>query len=35
MPVVTVPDPALVVLIGPSGSGKSAWAAARYRPEIV
>jgi alkanesulfonate monooxygenase SsuD/methylene tetrahydromethanopterin reductase-like flavin-dependent oxidoreductase (luciferase family)/predicted kinase len=25
-----VPDPALVVLVGPSGSGKSAWAAARY-----
>jgi alkanesulfonate monooxygenase SsuD/methylene tetrahydromethanopterin reductase-like flavin-dependent oxidoreductase (luciferase family)/predicted kinase len=36
MPVVTVPDPALVVLVGPSGSGKSTWAAARYRPaEIV
>ena len=31
-----VPDPALVVLVGPSGSGKSAWAAARYLPrEIV
>ena len=29
----TLPDPALVVLIGASGSGKSAWAAARYRPE--
>jgi alkanesulfonate monooxygenase SsuD/methylene tetrahydromethanopterin reductase-like flavin-dependent oxidoreductase (luciferase family)/predicted kinase len=27
----TVPDPALIVLIGPSGSGKSTWAAARYR----
>ncbi len=36
MPVVTVPDPALVVLVGPSGSGKSTWASARYRPsEIV
>ena len=36
MPVVTVPDPALVVLVGPSGSGKSTWAAARYRQsEIV
>src|SRR5215475_13240258 len=36
MPVVTVPDPALVVLIGASGSGKSTWAAQRYRPsEIV
>jgi alkanesulfonate monooxygenase SsuD/methylene tetrahydromethanopterin reductase-like flavin-dependent oxidoreductase (luciferase family)/predicted kinase len=33
---VTVPDPALVVLVGPSGSGKSAWAAGRYRSsEIV
>jgi predicted kinase len=31
----TLPDPALVVLIGASGSGKSAWAAARYRPEEV
>jgi alkanesulfonate monooxygenase SsuD/methylene tetrahydromethanopterin reductase-like flavin-dependent oxidoreductase (luciferase family)/predicted kinase len=31
-----IPDPALVVLIGPSGSGKSSWAAARYLPrEIV
>jgi len=31
----TLPDPALVVLIGASGSGKSAWAAARYRPAEV
>jgi alkanesulfonate monooxygenase SsuD/methylene tetrahydromethanopterin reductase-like flavin-dependent oxidoreductase (luciferase family)/predicted kinase len=32
----TMPDPALVVLIGPSGSGKSTWAAQRYLPrEIV
>jgi alkanesulfonate monooxygenase SsuD/methylene tetrahydromethanopterin reductase-like flavin-dependent oxidoreductase (luciferase family)/predicted kinase len=31
----TVPDPALVVLVGPSGSGKSTWAAARYRPSEV
>ena len=31
-----VPDPAVVVLIGPSGSGKSAWAAENYLPrEIV
>ncbi|HEX6934020.1 MAG TPA: LLM class flavin-dependent oxidoreductase [Streptosporangiaceae bacterium] len=36
MPAVTVPDPALVVLVGASGSGKSTWAAGRYRPaEIV
>ena len=30
-----LPDPALVVLVGPSGSGKSAWAAARYRAQEV
>ncbi|MGZ4492555.1 MAG: LLM class flavin-dependent oxidoreductase [Nocardioidaceae bacterium] len=31
-----LPDPALVVLVGASGSGKSTWAQARYRgPEIV
>jgi alkanesulfonate monooxygenase SsuD/methylene tetrahydromethanopterin reductase-like flavin-dependent oxidoreductase (luciferase family)/predicted kinase len=30
-----LPDPALVVLVGPSGSGKSAWAAERYRPDEV
>jgi alkanesulfonate monooxygenase SsuD/methylene tetrahydromethanopterin reductase-like flavin-dependent oxidoreductase (luciferase family)/predicted kinase len=33
---VSVPDPALVVLVGASGSGKSTWALARYRsPEVV
>jgi alkanesulfonate monooxygenase SsuD/methylene tetrahydromethanopterin reductase-like flavin-dependent oxidoreductase (luciferase family)/predicted kinase len=32
---VPLPDPALVVLVGPSGSGKSYWAAARYRPHEV
>jgi alkanesulfonate monooxygenase SsuD/methylene tetrahydromethanopterin reductase-like flavin-dependent oxidoreductase (luciferase family)/predicted kinase len=32
---VTLPDPALVVLIGPSGSGKSVWAAEHYRPHEV
>jgi len=32
---VPLPDPALVVLVGPSGSGKSAWAAQRYRPHEV
>src|SRR5215472_3250811 len=31
----TIPDPALVVLVGPSGSGKSVWAAGRYRPAEV
>jgi len=30
-----LPDPALVVLVGPAGSGKSAWAAARYRAQEV
>ncbi|WP_292670881.1 LLM class flavin-dependent oxidoreductase [Nocardioides sp.] len=31
-----LPDPALVVLVGASGSGKSTWAAAHYRaPEVV
>src|SRR5215471_17367294 len=30
-----LPDPALVVLVGPSGSGKSFWAAGRYRPHEV
>jgi alkanesulfonate monooxygenase SsuD/methylene tetrahydromethanopterin reductase-like flavin-dependent oxidoreductase (luciferase family)/predicted kinase len=34
-PRATIPDPALVVLAGPSGSGKSAWAAGRYRPQEV
>jgi alkanesulfonate monooxygenase SsuD/methylene tetrahydromethanopterin reductase-like flavin-dependent oxidoreductase (luciferase family)/predicted kinase len=35
-PHEALPDPAVIVLIGPSGSGKSVWAAARYLPrEIV
>jgi alkanesulfonate monooxygenase SsuD/methylene tetrahydromethanopterin reductase-like flavin-dependent oxidoreductase (luciferase family)/predicted kinase len=34
-PGAAVPDPALVVLVGPAGSGKSAWAAQRYRPQEV
>jgi alkanesulfonate monooxygenase SsuD/methylene tetrahydromethanopterin reductase-like flavin-dependent oxidoreductase (luciferase family)/predicted kinase len=33
--VVTLPDPALVVLVGPSGSGKSTWAEGRYRREEI
>jgi alkanesulfonate monooxygenase SsuD/methylene tetrahydromethanopterin reductase-like flavin-dependent oxidoreductase (luciferase family)/predicted kinase len=32
---VQLPDPALVVLVGASGSGKSTWAAARYREQEV
>ena len=32
---VSLPDPAVVVLVGPSGSGKSTWAAAHYRREEV
>jgi alkanesulfonate monooxygenase SsuD/methylene tetrahydromethanopterin reductase-like flavin-dependent oxidoreductase (luciferase family)/predicted kinase len=32
---VTLPDPALVVLVGPSGSGKSVWAAEHYSPHEV
>ena len=30
-----LPDPALVVLVGSSGSGKSVWAAEHYRPHEV
>jgi alkanesulfonate monooxygenase SsuD/methylene tetrahydromethanopterin reductase-like flavin-dependent oxidoreductase (luciferase family)/predicted kinase len=30
-----LPDPALVVLVGASGSGKSTWAGSRYRPQEV
>ena len=30
-----IPDPALVVLVGPAGSGKSAWASGRYRNSEV
>src|SRR6478736_10179902 len=30
-----LPDPALVVLVGASGSGKSTWASSRYRTAEV
>jgi predicted kinase len=33
--MVTIPDPAVVVLVGPSGSGKSTWAAEHYRSQEV
>ncbi len=33
--MATLPDPALVVLVGPSGSGKSTWAAERYRRDEI
>ena len=33
--VLRLPTPCLVVLVGPSGSGKSAWAAANFRPDQV
>ncbi len=34
-PAPELPDPALVVLVGASGSGKSTWAGARYRAAEV
>jgi len=35
MVTAAIPDPALVVLIGPAGTGKSSWAASRYRAQEV
>jgi F420-dependent oxidoreductase-like protein len=35
MSELRLPSPALVVLVGPSGSGKSAWAADQFRPDQV
>jgi alkanesulfonate monooxygenase SsuD/methylene tetrahydromethanopterin reductase-like flavin-dependent oxidoreductase (luciferase family)/predicted kinase len=34
-PAVGIPDPAVVLLVGASGAGKSTWAAARYLPTEV
>ena len=34
-PPCSLPDPALVVLVGASGSGKSTWASSRYRSAEV
>jgi predicted kinase len=35
MPSDFLPEPALVVLVGASGAGKSTWAAARYEPNEI
>jgi len=33
--VLRLPDPCLVVLVGPAGSGKSTWAAERFAPPAI
>ena len=33
--VIRLPDPCLVVIVGPAGCGKSTWAARSFRPEQV
>jgi protein phosphatase len=33
--IITIPEPALVILIGPTGSGKSTFAAKHFRPTEV
>ena len=35
MEAVALPSPCVVVLVGPGASGKSTWAAAQFRPELV
>ena len=33
--VTRLPDPCLVVLVGPAGCGKSTWAARSFRPDQI
>jgi predicted kinase len=35
MPILAIPDPAMVVLVGPAGSGKSTFAARWFTPDEV
>ena len=35
MSIIRVPDPSVVVLIGPAGSGKSTFAARHFRPDEI
>ena len=32
---LAIPDPAVVLMVGPTGSGKSTWAANRYRQQEI
>jgi predicted kinase len=34
-PVLTLPEPCLVVLVGPGAAGKSTWAAANFRADRI